>query len=198
MSRNPDNKVKSYTDSQLLTRCESVSGFKAFPKDYWILGVRSNEDSANLFDDKFYIFKGREFIMVTSGTTNPGKKALFGFQKYNPKGAAVIKSNQWYYDVWKVGLHRGAMKALRQVKNMLFYRDGDKDLRSEEVGPVYRGMIGLNFHTISYNRFTNLILKYIGGWSAGCQVANNVDDYYKIMKLVKKQKIVTYCLIKEF
>ncbi len=48
--------VKNYTDSQLLNKVKSLPSFKQFPNDFWILGVQSQEDTFNVFDDTFYIF----------------------------------------------------------------------------------------------------------------------------------------------
>ena len=45
--------VKNYTDKQLLDRVKLMINYKDIPSGYWILGVRSNEDQANVFDDKF-------------------------------------------------------------------------------------------------------------------------------------------------
>ena len=189
--------VKSYTDKQLLDMARSLPSFKGFPNNYWLLGVQSEEDKFNSFDDKFYLFKGEKFVLVTSGTTNAGKAAMFGYERYNKKGVAVIKTNEWYYDLWESGLHRGKMKALRQISPIKYYRDSNKNTKIEEMGKLYEGIIYCNFHTNSYNRFTKIIRWVIGGWSACCQVCNNPLKYYNILMLTKKQK-VSYCLIKEF
>lgn len=191
-------KVRSYTDEALLDRVTTLPTFNGFPKDYWILGVRAKNGNSNEFECKFYLYHNTTFIIATSGTTVPGITALKGFEKYNKHGAAVIKSDMWYHNVWKFGYHKRLMKALKQVRNMHFYRDGNKNTIAEEKGSVYIDRVGLEFHTVSYNKFTNFIKKYIFGWSAGCQVANNVDDYYEIIDRVRDQKSVTYCLLKEF
>ena len=160
--------VKSYSDSQLLDRVKSIKSFKGIPEGYWILGVRSNEDEPNKFDDKFYIWNGEKFITMTSGTTNPGTPILEGgFLKYNKVGAAVLKSDEWYYGVWKYGLHQGKMPALRQVGPFIVYRDGDKDKKSEELGtPIVGSNYGINFHTVSYDLSSKKISEIIGEWSA--------------------------------
>lgn len=189
--------VKKYTDAQLLNKVKTLPSFKSIPAGYWILGVQSAEDAFNMFDDKFYIFKGETFIMVTSGTTNAGKNGLLKYDSYNPEGVAVIKTNEWYYDVWKFGLHRGKMEALRQVKPFLISRDGDKDKQIEE-GKSLPVMCGINFHANTYNMSNTEIKEIIGGWSLGCQVVNDTPKYVKIIELLKPQKIVTYCLLKEF
>lgn len=189
--------VKKYTDKQLLDRVKSLRSFESIPKGYWLLGIQSNEDKFNSFDDKFYLFKGEIFVMVTSGTTNAGKTAIFGFEKYNRLGVAVIKTNEWYYDLWGSGLHKGKMKALRQVSPIKYFRDNNKNTKIEEIGDIYKGIIYCNFHTNSYNPLTKLIKWAIGGWSACCQVCNNPTDYYNILNLVGNEK-VSYCLLKEF
>jgi hypothetical protein len=181
--------VRSYTTDQLLDRVEELKSFKTIPVGYWILGVRSNEDAPNKYDDKFYLFNGEQFVKVVTGTTNPGTPILEGgFLKYNKVGAAVVKSNEWYYDVWAYGLHQGKMPALRQVGNFIVYRDGDRDGKSEEIGiPIKGSGYGINFHSISNDLSVKKIGENIGGWSAGCQVCNNVEQYSMIINLIKNQ-----------
>lgn len=190
--------VQGYTDLQLINRVKSLPSFKKIPRDYWVLGVQSQEDEFNVFDDKFYLFKGHKFILVTNGTTNAGLSGLKGYAKYNKKGCAVIKTDQWYYDLWKFGYHKGRMAALKQRKPILYYRDWNKNQKAEQIGKVYEGIIGINFHTVTYGAVQGFWRRLIGGWSVGCQVANIVRTYYKILQLTKDQKTVSYCLIDEF
>ena len=195
--------VRGYTDKELLDKVQTLDSFKDFPKGYWILAVRSKADKPNKFDDKFYIYKGTDFITVTTGTTNPGTSILKrGFKKYNKVGAAVVKSQEWYYDIYKYGLHRGRMPALRQrsSKPILYYRDGDMDGKSEELGKIQSGVIYTNFHGSTYVRESLLVRDSINGWSAGCLVCNRNEEYVKIIDLLKdsKQKYFSVCLIKEF
>lgn len=192
--------VKSYTDKELLARVKSLPSFKSIPKGYWLLGVRSSEDTPNKFDDKIYLFKEEEFIIVTQATTNPGTPVLQkGYLKYNKKGAAILKSEEWYYDVWKYGLHQGKIPALLQLGNTFkVYRDGDNDNKSEEIGDITEGYYGINFHPNNYDVTTKLKKEDINGWSAGCQVVNDIPKYIAIISTVKLQPTITYCLIKEF
>ena len=192
--------VKNYTTDQILDRVESLKSFKTIPVGYWIVGVRSEEDAPNKYDDKFYLFNGEQFVKVVTGTTNPGTPILEGgFLKYNRVGAAVVKSDEWYYNVWAYGLHQGKMPALRQVGNFIVFRDGDKDGKSEEIGaPIVGSGYGINFHSISNDITVKKIGENIGGWSAGCQVINNVEQYSMIINMIKNQTRVTYCLLKEF
>jgi hypothetical protein len=192
--------VRTYNDKELLNKVKSLSSFKSVPQGYWILGIRSNEDAANKFDDKFYLFNGELFVTVTTGTTNPGTPILEGgFLKYNKLGAAVLKANEWYYDVWTYGLHMGKMPALKQVGNFIVFRDGDRDEKSEEIGiPIKGSGYGINFHAATYDSNFKGLQENIGNWSAGCQVVNNKQKHLEIIKLVKPQKKVTYVLLNEF
>ena len=194
--------VKNYTDKELIKKVVSLSSYRQIPTDYWILGVRSQEDAPDEFDDKFYLFRGKKFIAVMSGSTNSGVYGLLNFNKWNSKGCAVMKSDEWYYDLWTPGYHNGKMKALRQMKSCKFYRDNNKDKKIDESGQLYQGIIGLNFHTASYSKDPKFIEKFkariIGQWSVGCQVANDMKEYMNWIDILWKQDRVTYCLIKEF
>jgi hypothetical protein len=191
--------VKAYKDDQLLDKVKSLSNYKEIPKGYWLLGVRSNEDTPNIFDDKIYLFKGEEFILVTSATTNPGTPTLKQFEKVNKAGAAVLKSDVWYYNLWKYGRHNGKIEALLQIGNSVqVYRDKDKDSKAEEQGELQTGYFGINFHPNTYNITADNTGATIGWFSAGCQVVNDMDKYREMIKLLKTEKAVSYCLLKEF
>jgi hypothetical protein len=192
--------VRSYTSKQLLDKVKTLKSFVVIPSGYWILGVQSNEDAYDRFDDKFYLFKGEDFIMVTTGTTNAGSDGQQNFEKYNAKGVAVLPTNTWFYDIWSFGLHQGKMQALKQVKPITLFRDNIKNKKIDEVQQQTAALVGINFHTVSYTKKagSGYIGSTIGSWSVGCQVANNIDQYYQLLNLVKNQKTVSYCLIKEF
>lgn len=192
--------VRILTDDEILLRVKGLSSFKEVPEGYWLAGVRSLEDETNKFDDKFYLFRGEEFVTMTTGTTNPGAPVLQGgFLKYNKAGAAVLKSDEWYYDVWAYGLHMGKMPALRQVGNFLVYRDGDRDGKSEEVGtPIKGSNYGINFHAATYDNNFKGLQENIGEWSAGCQVVNDKQKHLQIITMIKAQKRISYVLLKEW
>lgn len=201
--------IQEYTDKQLLDKVKSLASFKKIPKGRWIIGVRSNEDETDRYDDKFYEYQGEEFIRVMSGTTNASSTILSGgFRRYNKIGTAILKANEWYYDVWQWGLHKGKMTALIQVgAKVKVHRDGNMNGKSEEIGKVYEGYYGINYHTNTYVFSLNSlkVVKWIiGGWSAGCQVINERAEYLEQMNyyreawITDKQEFVTYVLINEF
>jgi len=191
----------NYSAKELIPRAKQVEGFKNIPSNYWIIGIRSHNDKPNAFDDVFYLMQGESVIMWTSGTTNPGTPILKGgFLKYNKDGAAVLKSDKWYYNVWKYGLHQGKIPALKQLgAPVTIYRDGDMDNKSEEIGKMTSGYYGINFHPDQYDiNGADKQSDSINGWSAGCQVCNLIDDYRRIIGIVKNQSSVTYLLLNEF
>ena len=193
----PNQSLNNKSVSQLLDKVKGLKSFKSIPNGYWILGVRSGEDDPNKYDDKFYIFNSEKFVTSTTGTTNPGTTILEGgFLKYNNVGAAVLKANECYYDVWKYGKHQGKMNALVQIGKFTGYRDGDKNKKSQEIGPSNTFQYtGINFHTVSYDLTKKIIGANINDWSAGCQVVNNTEDYVTIISLFKDQGSVTYILL---
>jgi len=190
-----------YREEHLVTMMKQAKGFKTVPSGYHIIGIRSDEDAPNKFDDAFHLMKGEKLILSTSGTTNPGTPILKGgFLKYNKDGAAALEANRVYVNVWKYGKHQGKIPALKQLgASMAIWRDGDKDGKSEEKGRRTVGYYGINFHPDQYDiNAADKNSSNINGWSAGCQVCDNIKDYRKIINLVKKQNFITYTLLNEF
>ena len=175
-------------------------GFKKIPSGFWLLFVRRSleDQKPNEFNDVCYLMNGTNSVDNFTCTTVPGLPALKGgYKKYNKKGAAVLKSNIWMYDSFKKGLHNGRMKCLRQDKDLWAYRDGDNDNKAEQLGQATLGMWHTNIHTVSYKRFTDYIKKFIGGWSYGCIVFNNLDEYYRMLSFFYDDP-VTALIIDEF
>lgn len=199
--------VRNYTATQLLDRVKSLPSFdtkKGFPKNL-IIGVRSNEDTPNVFDDKMYIFVNNTFQFVTSCTTNPGGPVLTGgWKKFNNQGAAVLKSDEIYYDAYmrsdgkSIRHHNSKMPCLRQVKSMKYFRDGNNNSKTDEIGQIHVGNFATNIHLNSYNLLNRIISRLVGEWSAGCQVLNVAADYTKLLNTYPFGEPVTYVLLKEF
>ncbi len=191
--------VGSYSDSQLLERVESIGGIIPNRGKYMIIGVQSEEDQANVFDDKFYVYDGPDFKMVSSGTTNAGKTALQFFDDYGLEGAAVLRTDQFCPNLFFPGYHKGKMKALRQVNPVEFYRDSNKDLKADQLGELYREIIYSNMHGVSYKKNSEITKELINGWSFACQVWNQMKHYNKMQKATwRRNKHVDYALLKEF
>ena len=198
------NNVKNYTDSQLLERVEAVGGHITNPGKYLIIGVQSQEDAYNSFDDKFYVFDGNLFRQVSSGTTNCGSRALKHFDNLGLTGAAVWLTDQFIEDCYVKGMHKasrpgGGMRALRQNKPIKYFRDSNRNEKAEQIGPMQEGVIWANMHGVSYDPFSERVLNTIGGWSFACQVWNRMSDYRHMQRAVwNRNKPVNYCLLKEW
>ncbi len=193
----------TYNDNELLGKMESLPEFVGFPDDYHLILVRKETQTPNVFEDKCYLFKNKEFVLATTCTTRPGTPALLGgWKKVNKKGAAVIKSNQIMYKAFSYGLHNGKMPALRQVKPILTYSDNNNNSIAEELGTPELIIRNTNFHYNSYNglfdKVKAVVQKLIGAWSYGCMVSNVEWDYEKIIGFTKGQKFVTITILKEF
>lgn len=197
--------LRNFTDTEILDRVSKLPVFKGFPENYWIVGIQGETGENN--DDKFYLYREKQFISVITGTTNAGTNSLLNFHKLGLKGAFVWKTNEIYYDVWsskgwngKPFLHKGKMKALMQYKPVKGYRDGNKNLIAEETGSIVSGMFGLNFHTNTYliSGWSKIKAKLIGDWSWGCQVPNDPEKYYKewIPRIYDGQEFTTYAILK--
>lgn len=191
--------VRQFTDKELLEKVESIGGKIPNIGKYLIIGVQSQEDEFNVFDDKFYVYDGPSFMMWSTGTTNAGKTALEMFDHYNLSGAAVWKTNQWIKSCFKPGYHKGRMKALRQHKPIYYYRDSDKDKFVEEIGNLYYEIIYANMHGVDYDPFSEIIKQNINGWSFACQVWNRMSDYRNMINATwRRKKAVDYALLKEW
>jgi len=189
-----------YTNEELEERMKML-GMNNIPQNYWIRGIRSGDDTPDRFDDVIQLMKGKELILETTGTTNPGVSILQGgFKKYKQKGAAILGADKFYSNVWTFGKHLGKQEALLQRgAKVCIFRDGNLNRLSEEVGDPSWEYAGINFHCDQHNlNAADKQSNKVGGWSAGCQVCNNLEDYKKIIEACKNQKLVSYCLLNEF
>lgn len=193
-----------YTSEQLINRVKSLPSFKVIPENL-LIGVRSNADAENQFDDKFYLFINGKFVSLATGTTNPGASVLKGgWKKYNKLGAAIVKSDEIYYDVYMksdgktIRHHNGKTPCFRQIRNMMYYRDGNNNGKSEEIGQIYVGNFSTNFHPAKFGWGMKFVSNLINGWSAGCQVPNKSAEFEAIYNAVAFGKPITYALLREF
>jgi hypothetical protein len=181
--------MKRYSLEEVKKEFEKLN-YKWF--DFHFVGVRSNANLKNEFDDLFGMIKGNTIQWVTC-TTNPGTHWLKNL--LNPKGTALLRPNQ-YVDTWQIGMHQGKYKAFCQCKPVEVYRDNNLNDVAEETSAIDRGLFGINIHRAN----DKAISKFIDKWSAGCQVLNNPADFQKLLELAEESKLkqFTYTLLKEF
>ena len=189
-----------YTSEQIITVAKRQEGFTHIPQGYWLAYIRRNlhDQKPNEFNDVCHLMHGEKLVHSQTCTTVPGLPALKGgYKKYNKYGAAIIASGVWMYDAFNYGLHNGRMPALRQVKDIWIYRDGDMDNKAEQIGNRVKGMWHTNIHGVTYNFLSNIVRKFIGQWSYGCIVHNVNKDYRKMINLTKEE-LVSVIIIDEF
>ncbi|MDB4343509.1 hypothetical protein OAA15_00650 [bacterium] len=165
-----------------------------------IVGIRNmdtNYQITDKFDDLLTIsYKIDElwYIHKFSATTDPGK--YWTENLINPNGAAILVPGQ-YKGAYKIGMHQGKYKALKQSKPVRVFRDDNRDECFDlDDNRIQEGIFGINIHRASsYTTSTQ-----IGKWSAGCQVIANNKNFDKLMDLASKSSTLwgdsfTYTLI---
>jgi hypothetical protein len=179
-----------FTDEQLLSRVKQLPTYSKLPK-YFIVAVRNSADVPNTFDDKLYLFIDGDFELVAECTTNAGTPALVdGWRKIGQKGAAINASDTMFYDAYvksdgkTVRHHKDKMPCLRQIRELTYFRDGNNNLKAEEIGEVYRGNFATNIHFNSYNLLSTIKRTLVGEWSYGCIVLNDSEKYNKLLDLI--------------
>lgn len=178
-------------------------GYNWFEKGNYnlnIVGVR-NMDTNYQITDKFddlltisYKVDGLWHTHKFAATTDPGKHWTENL--INPDGAAILVPGQ-YKGAYKIGMHQGKYKALKQSKPVRVFRDDNRDECFDlDDNRIQEGIFGINIHRASsYTTSTQ-----IGKWSAGCQVIANNKNFDKLMDLADKSSALwgdsfTYTLI---
>lgn len=166
------------------------------PYKLTITGIRHSNQHTNKFDDRLLV----EYLSPGIGritedfqiTTDPGTKSL----KYpvNPKGTAILVPGT--YDSYAIDLHNGKYEALCQRRGPVkVYRDSNRDTEYNYTN-TDEGYFGINIHKAGEKS------TIVDGWSAGCQVFANEDDFNWFMSLCRIHRHLygnkfTYTLINE-
>lgn len=156
-------------------------------KDYDvnIVGIRNsatNNQVTNKFDDWMtlsYKIGGEWKFHIWQCTTDPGVKYTRQ-ELLNPLGVARLVPGQ-YRGSHRIGLHQGKYSALVQSTPLPVWRDANKDGIYDET-KIDTGIFGINIHRSSPTGTS----VQVDGWSAGCQVFANINDYTKFMRIMEK------------
>lgn len=158
-------------------------------KDYDvnIVGIRNSATDkkvTNKFDDWMtlsYKVNGEWKFHIWPCTTDPG--ITHTTQKLlSAKGVARLVPGQ-YRGTHQIGLHQGKYSALVQREPVVVYRDANKDLKYDET-QTEKGLFGINIHRSSATGTST----QVDGWSAGCQVFANINDFTKFMTVMEKAR----------
>jgi hypothetical protein len=166
-----------------------------------IIGIRKDNNTSNHFDDNICIVyrnsKKEWEVFSAPATTDPGRTSLV--RPVNKKGAAILVPGQ-YRGSHKIDLHAGKYMALRQSGGVVsVYRDNDKDvILDKDSATIETGFFGINIHRAGSRGSTKLVNSY----SAGCQVLQDANDFYQLMRLCEASAGIygnkfTYTLLEE-
>ncbi len=176
---------------ETLIKAMIKKGYQVFetdskPFNLNIVGVRDSSPKTNYFNDTlsvFWKYEGQWNMLTFQATTLAGLKYLKS--PMNPKGCAILVPNQ-YRGVWELGGHgKTKYTALCQRKGEVeVYRDADKDNEYDMIeGSTEKGYFGINIHRASQGE-----RETVDGYSAGCQVIQNSDEFDVFIEICKKSE----------
>ena len=154
-------------------------------KDYDvnIVSVRNMATGRNItnkFDDWItvsYKINGAWQFDIYQCTVDPGIKYSVQ-QLLDPKGVARLVPGQ-YRGSHQIGMHQGKYSALVQRGPVKVWRDANKNSVFDGTS-VHEGIFGINIHRASATGTSTLV----DGWSAGCTVIANINDFNKFMRIM--------------
>lgn len=153
------------------------------PYNVNIIGIRNANQVPEQFDDSILlIYRNNQLewqLEQMPATTDPG---LYWLQNpMNDSGTAILVPGQ-YRGAYMIGKHKD-YKALEQKKEMTYVRDNDKDhildlALMHKPGEQITDNIKTNIHRASSSHKS----KYVGKWSAGCQVVADPEDHVLLLQ----------------
>ena len=167
--------------------------------------IRNDKIDINAFNDIFYLIYHDELnqpqVFVFRGTTHPGK--YYTDKPMNKYGAAILEPGM-YNDIWILGQRKSFKKF---YKNGIVFRqngskvkiryDANKNGIADDFEILGEGNFEIQFHL---GNLTNLV-RMIGKWGAGCQLAAFIRDYDFVIRtqqrydeLTRKENRISYYL----
>lgn len=171
----------SFDDIKTVTQQKGYTWWEG-EYDVFHYGIRSRSLLVNLWNDVLGVCLidkfGNKLNLMHRGSTKPGLNWLKD-KMGNVNGTAILQPGQ-YRKCWTLGTHNG-YPALCQSSVGVFkvWRDNNKDGRFDYQGPTYTDVTGLNMHTESLIRETDLV----GLYSAGCQVREFDKEHMMVMAI---------------
>jgi len=181
-----------------LKKAIAKKGYKWFDNKPHVIGIRTNLQVPDAFNDVLCVVY-KDKLITAICTTEPG--TTYQKKLLNPKGCWVMMPAQME-DAYAIGLHQGKADhvCLKSVGKIYGLREDDKDgipLNDKDAVASWQegSGIGANIHGANKAGIT----KYVGPWSAGCQVINDWKKKEEIMDFLKTFGPVrfTYTLITE-
>ncbi len=185
-----------------LIRAMDGKGFRYFsddskPFNLNIVGLRSQTDQPNRFDDEIWVFWKYDntwTLKTYKATADPGLTYLN--DPINDSGTAILKEGQ-YLSSYRLGKHRNRYEALVQAKPVTVIRDFDRDsVLDYDSGKEQTGFFGINIHRATAKGES----QYVNKWSAGCQVFARSWEFKEFIQTCNKSRSIwgnsfTYTLL---
>lgn len=165
-------------------------GMKMFTSPYSVTlgGIRTNDNQSNKFNDwifaHYYDRAGNSHYQIEKGTTDAGL-----YYRLNPisiSGTAIIQHGVQHRSCYelqnpKIDGKRGhkGQKAFKQVGNMIYWRDANRDSYLDFNGVEQVGIFATNGHYMSNGSL------FVNKWSAGCwgSTIEIMDKIYAIAEV---------------
>lgn len=119
---------------------------------------------------KIYLFKG---------TTDPSAYYTLNPFKGTEGAAHLCLGN--HKNAYQVGEHKGYEAMAQWGNTVKIWRDKNKNFKQDSGDVFETGYFGINIHHADPNQKVD----DIGVWGAGCQVIQEINDFYKFIGLVK-------------
>ena len=160
------------------------------PWDLFLFGLRHPTLRAGAFDDALGAVWWQAdgwHARLWPGTTDPGVDGDSGDDPHlHGQGTAILQPGQ-VRGMWQIGIHhrgrKGEHRAFVQVTEAPFRRDRVSDGMLDDVGPVFRGLIGCNGHKPWRDG-----LERVGYASLACQVWKRREDHDEALALADQQR----------
>ena len=130
----------------------------------------------------------QEKICMAKGTTDPSSYYIKE-NPMNPEGTAIMVTG-YHDDIWVVGMHPLGTTSYQALVNTAYgkkckpqkvnrlTKDFQLVMEISKIPKVFEGFFGCNLHHGKGWEIDN----HIGGWSAGCQVYQDIEDFATMMK----------------
>lgn len=174
-------------------------GMTVFTQPYSITlcHIRTKDNKANTFNDwltgSYFDENGVIHSVIEKGTVDAG--FTYRIKPMNPKGTAIIKHGIQHRGVYqyqnplvnKNQLGHNGKEAFRQVKNMDYWRDNDKNLYlgKSELMPDFENLPSEKSNSATNGHDMGKLGANVDNWSAGCWGSTEIimDKFYNLAKI---------------
>ena len=183
--------MRTFKIKELLNNVKIIKGNADLPENYWLLCVQDKDEKMFAFEDTYFLFLGEKLVFTCKGASNVGIAGLIKNEDIL-REPLVLKSEMWTEGFWlNLGTHLVQRKKAFIANSWTKFPYEDSLFEFEERNLILSPAV----------RFTQ---EQRGGRDQGhwnntaSQAIHVLGDFVKIIKTIKPQKELSFCLIKEF